>query len=123
MGSSSPIRTGEIATALGIPGSTATDLVGRMGAKGLVSHEKYRGVSLTKKGRAKARELFRRHRLLELFLVKELAMTRERACSASSRLDEHMPNEMADEICRKYHHPETCPCDREIESSKECCPG
>ncbi len=116
-------RTGEIARELNIPGSTATDLVERMKAKGLVIHENYYGVSLTAKGWASAEELFRRHRLLELFLVRELDLSAEEACAASARMDEHLPNELADEICRKYSHPETCPCGREIAPSSGCCKG
>ncbi|MFQ5815349.1 MAG: metal-dependent transcriptional regulator [Candidatus Hydrothermarchaeaceae archaeon] len=122
-GHTSRTKTGEIARGLGIPGSTATDLVRRMEAKGLVTHEKYYGVSLTPNGRARAEEIFRHHRLLEFLLVEELALSAEDACVASGRMDEHLPKDVADVICMKYSHPDTCPCGKELLPSSECCPG
>jgi DtxR family Mn-dependent transcriptional regulator len=115
-------KTGEIARELGIPGSTATDLVKRMEAKGLVTYEKYYGVSLTPLGRSRAEELFRSHRLLEVLLVKELDLSAEDACIASGKMEECLSKELADLICRKYSHPDTCPCGKELPNS-ECCPG
>ncbi len=123
VGTNSRIKTGEIASKLGIPGSTATDLVKRMETEGLLSYKKYYGVSLTPLGRSKAEQIYRNHRLLELLLVKELSLTEEEACTASSGIDEHLSKDLADVICKKYSHPVSCPCGKEVLSSNECCPG
>ncbi len=120
-GVTSRTKTGEIARELRIPGSTTTDLVKRMEAEGLLSYEKYYGASLTPKGRTRAEQLFRNHRLLEVLLVRELALSVEDACMASGGMEEHLPQKLADMICSKYSHPDTCPCGKELVSSGECC--
>ncbi len=52
--------------------SSVTDMIQRLSVKKLVDYKKYKGVSLTKKGKQKALQVIRKHRLWELFLVKHL---------------------------------------------------
>ncbi len=120
-GVASRTRSGEIASELGIPSSTATDLVKRMYTKDLVNYEKYYGVSLTPKGQERAEQLFRNHRLLEVLFVREFSLTASEACNISNGMDKHLPVELADVICKKYTHPDTCPCGKELLSNEGCC--
>ena len=92
----------QIAQRTGQKVPTATEAIKRLAAQGLVHHERYAGVSLTKEGKALAMGMVRRHRLLETFLVQELGYTwdevhadadlLEHACSDRfiERLDAHL---------------------------------
>ena len=97
-----PLALGDLAAALDQKLPTASEAVKRLAAKDLVVHERYRGVTLTDLGRDMARQVARRHRLLESFLVTTLGYTwdevheeadlLEHACSDRfiARLDAHL---------------------------------
>lgn len=68
------VTTGEVAAALGVSPGTATSMVKTLGGSGLVDYEPYAGVRLTDAGRQLATRVLRRHRLIELFLVRVLGM-------------------------------------------------
>src|ERR1051326_5942918 len=69
------VPMGHLATALGVVPGTATTMVKALADSGLVRYEPYMGVRLTKAGEKLAALVLRRHRLIELFLVKVLGMS------------------------------------------------
>lgn len=97
-----PLALGDLAAALNQKLPTASEAVKRLAAKELVVHERYRGVTLTELGRDLSRQVARRHRLLETFLVETLGYTwdevhdeadvLEHACTDRfiARLDAHL---------------------------------
>ncbi|MFW9997304.1 MAG: metal-dependent transcriptional regulator [Candidatus Odinarchaeota archaeon] len=116
-----PLSTKQIADKLGLSQSTVTTVVtGRLVKDALVSYKKYSKVSLTEKGEDTAKEHHRHHRLLEVFLVKELGISKEEACKEAERLMHSVSCETVNRICKKYDHPEQCPCQRTIYSSMQC---
>jgi len=68
------VSTGQIATALKVAPATVTSMLKTLAASGLVSYEPYSGVSLTGAGQELALHVLRRHRLVELFLVRVMGM-------------------------------------------------
>src|SRR3954447_21366559 len=66
--SGGPVGTSELASRLGVAPATATAMLKRLDRLGLVSHQPYRGVTLTDAGTRVALEVIRHHRLLESFL-------------------------------------------------------
>lgn len=64
--------TTDIADMLGTKASSVTDMLKRLKEKKLADYQRYKGVSLTKKGQKIALGLIRKHRLWETFLVKKL---------------------------------------------------
>ncbi|MCH8903083.1 MAG: metal-dependent transcriptional regulator [Bacteroidetes bacterium] len=69
---SGSISTNAIAEMIKTTAASVTDMVKRLRTKKLVDHEKYKGTLLTKKGSAIAKNLIRKHRLWESFLVEKL---------------------------------------------------
>jgi DtxR family Mn-dependent transcriptional regulator len=69
------VSTGQIAAALRVTPGTATAMVKTLGDSGLVSYEPYAGVRLTPAGTQLAAHVLRRHRLVELFLVRVMGMS------------------------------------------------
>lgn len=61
-------RVVDIALSLGISQASVTNMVKRLDAEGFVKHEKYRGLILTEEGRAIAKAVGERHRILTEFL-------------------------------------------------------
>ena len=74
-------RAVDIAAALGISQASVSAMIQRLDAEGFVVYEKYRGLVLTEKGRALAREIAARHdvltRLLRRFGIDEETIYRD----------------------------------------------
>jgi DtxR family Mn-dependent transcriptional regulator len=68
------VSMGRIGGALGVAPGTVTAMVKTLADSGLLVYEPYSGVRLTDAGRQLALHVLRRHRLVELFLVKVLKM-------------------------------------------------
>src|SRR5918999_2663107 len=64
--------TKEVAERLSIAPPSVTNMFVRLREMGLVEYERYRGVSLTERGRGEAMRLLRRLRLVETFLPEDL---------------------------------------------------
>jgi DtxR family transcriptional regulator, Mn-dependent transcriptional regulator len=64
----------QISSALSVAPGTVTAMVKTLADSGLVTYEPYSGVRLTPSGRQLALHVLRRHRLIELFLVKVMGM-------------------------------------------------
>jgi DtxR family Mn-dependent transcriptional regulator len=67
-----PVSTNAIAEVLEIKPSSVTDMIKKLSAKEFLKYEKYKGVSITEKGKKKALQIIRKHRLWEVFLVEKL---------------------------------------------------
>src|SRR5208337_5423435 len=63
-----------LASAMGVVPGTATSMVKALADSGLVEYEPRGGVRLTRSGEQLALHVLRRHRLVELFLVKSLGL-------------------------------------------------
>jgi DtxR family Mn-dependent transcriptional regulator len=66
--------TGQLATLMGVVPGTATSMMKALADSGLVEYEPRQGVRLTPSGEQLAVHVLRRHRLVELFLVKVLGL-------------------------------------------------
>ena len=69
-----PVSTGQIAASLSVAPGTVTAMLKTLANSSLVSYEPYSGVSLTDPGRQLAVHVLRRHRLVELFLVRVMGL-------------------------------------------------
>ncbi len=83
---------GQIATALRVTNGTVTAMVKTLADSGLVSYEPYSGVRLTAAGAQLAGHVLRRHRLVELFLVRVLGLDWSEVHDEAERL-EHVISE------------------------------
>jgi DtxR family Mn-dependent transcriptional regulator len=69
------VPMGQVAATLGVAPGTATTMVKALAESGLAQYEPYSGVRLTAAGAKLAALVLRRHRLVELFLVKVMGMS------------------------------------------------
>lgn len=109
LGGGDVVSIGQLAERLEVTPVSANEMVKRLGDQGLVSHRPYKGVSLTRKGRAAASSVVRRQRLWECFLYDHLkiewAQVYELACS----LEHATAPEVTDALANFLGIPGTCP--------------
>lgn len=103
------VAVARLAKRLGVTPVSANEMMRRLGEQGLVSHAPYKGVTLTKKGRAAAVNVLRRQRLWECFLYDHLnvewALVYEFACS----LEHATAPELTEALAGFLGNPKTCP--------------
>lgn len=91
--SNMPISTNAIADKLQTKAASVTDMLQKLANKGLASYYKYKGVRLTKTGSKEALKIVRKHRLWEVFLVKELNFNWDQVHEVAEQL-EHIKSPM-----------------------------
>jgi DtxR family transcriptional regulator, Mn-dependent transcriptional regulator len=90
------VKTTTLARRLGVKPPSATAMVKKLAARGLVDHQPYRGVQLTPSGERLALEILRHHRLLELYLARTLELDLDAVHAEADRL-EHALSETLEE--------------------------
>lgn len=90
------VSTNNIAAELQTSAASVSDMLKRLSEKKLINYEKYRGVQLTKAGRAIALSLIRSHRLWEVFLVDKLQYNWDQVHDLAEELEHvHEPDMLA----------------------------
>ena len=91
-----------------VPGSI-TNTIEHLESHGLVTHEPYRGVKLTRQGEKIALDIIRRHRLAECLLSEllkaEWSTVHEDAC----KLEHALSKKLTDLLEERLGHPKFCP--------------
>lgn len=92
------VPMGQISTSLGVVPGTATTMIKTLAESGLVHYEPYLGVRLTPAGEKLAGLVLRRHRLIELFLVKVLGMSWAEVHDEAERLEHAVSERLIERI-------------------------
>jgi DtxR family Mn-dependent transcriptional regulator len=100
---------GQLAAALGVAPGTATTMVKTLAESGLVEYEPYAGVALTKAGEKLAALVVRRHRLIELFLVRVLGFGWDEVHDEAEQLEHVVSERLIERIDEMLGHPEADP--------------
>jgi Mn-dependent DtxR family transcriptional regulator len=103
------VPMGQIAGALGVVPGTATTMMKALAESGLVRYEPYMGVRLTPAGEKLAGLVLRRHRLIELFLVKVLNMSWAEVHDEAERLEHAVSESLIDRIDEMLGRPAVDP--------------
>jgi len=86
-------RVGEIADDLGVKSSSVNVMLKILSGKGLLIHEKYGYIKLTKAGREIAEKIKERHHFLNKFLVKYLGVSKKIAAYDACGLEHSLSKE------------------------------
>ena len=103
------VSTNTLRDALNITAPSVTDMAQRLVAAGLVDYQKYRGVVLTDAGREIALRVIRRHRLIELYLMRELGYELREVHGEAERLEHAVSDQFVAAIARKLGNPQLDP--------------
>ncbi|HEY4219540.1 MAG TPA: metal-dependent transcriptional regulator [Gemmatimonadaceae bacterium] len=101
--------TNEIASTLGVAPASVSGMVRRLADQGLIAHERYRGVQLTKAGRLAALRTIRRHRIIEAYLTTALGYPWDRVHDEAERLEHAASDELIDRMAAAIGEPTTDP--------------
>tara|TARA_B100000965_G_C19488554_1_gene711928 strand:+ start:273 stop:929 length:657 start_codon:yes stop_codon:yes gene_type:complete len=86
------VSTNSIADYLDMKPSSVTDMLKKFAEKKFINYQKYKGTSLTKKGKLTALSIIRKHRLWETFLVEKLSFGWDQVHIIAEQL-EHIKSE------------------------------
>ena len=86
------ISTNSVADYLNMKPSSVTDMLKKLADKKYINYQKYKGSSLTKKGKLVALSIIRKHRLWETFLVEKLGFGWDQVHLIAEQL-EHIKSE------------------------------
>ena len=104
-----PATTGQLAAALGVAPGTVTSMLKTLDAARLAAHRPYEGVALTPAGRVLALRVIRRHRLLELFLMRTLEMPWDEVHDEAEHMEHAVSDLLVDRIDAFLGHPDVDP--------------
>jgi DtxR family Mn-dependent transcriptional regulator len=104
-----PAATGEVAQALDVSPGTVTSMLKTLADGGLAKYTPYEGVRLTPAGKAMALRVVRRHRLIELFLVRTLQLTWDEVHEEAENMEHAVSDLLVDRIDTFLGHPKTDP--------------
>ena len=92
------VTTSAIAEELKISSPSVTDMIKRLYDSEYINYTPYYGVRLTKKGERVALKIIRRHRLLEVFLMKVMNFPWELVHDEAERLEHVISDEFEDRL-------------------------
>jgi DtxR family Mn-dependent transcriptional regulator len=99
------VSMGQVAAALGVAPGTATTMVKALSESGLAEYEPYSGVRLTAAGEKLAGLVLRRHRLVELFLVRVMGMNWDEVHDDAEQLEHVVSERLIERIDEMLEHP------------------
>lgn len=101
--------TTEVASRLAVATASVSAMVRRLTGQGLVSHERYGALRLTKKGRAVALQTVRRHRVIEAYLVAALGYGWDEVHEEAERLEHAASPELINRMAAAIGEPAVDP--------------
>jgi len=103
------VTTSAVHEQLGVSDATVTMLFKDFAEAGWVEHTPYRGVHLTALGELKAKEVIRHHRLLELYLARELGYSWDKVHDEADKLEHVISEEFEDRLDALLGYPTVDP--------------
>lgn len=94
------VKTTELAKFMDVTPASVTGMLKTLYKEGLVDYQRYQGVSLTEEGLEKAKDLRRKHHIMERFLTNVLDMDPESAHNEAHAIEHSLSDETANKICR-----------------------
>jgi DtxR family Mn-dependent transcriptional regulator len=98
-----------VAERLSVSAASVSNMFARLQETGLVEHERYRGATLTERGRREALRLLRRHRLIETFLLEHLGYPWQEVHEEAERLEHAVSDDFTERLAEFLGHPDHDP--------------
>jgi DtxR family transcriptional regulator, Mn-dependent transcriptional regulator len=103
------VSTSEIAERLRVSPASATNMVKRLARLKLVSYARYHGVAVTPAGRRIALEIIRHHRLVELYLARELGVSIDQVDREAEKMEHVLSDDVAARMASRLGDPTVDP--------------
>jgi DtxR family transcriptional regulator, Mn-dependent transcriptional regulator len=105
LASNGEVSNTSLAETLQISSASVTGMLKKLQERGLVNHEPYKGVVLTKHGERTALEVVRHHRLIETYLHQVLGYPLDQVHDEAEKLEHHISEELEKRMAEKLGHP------------------
>lgn len=103
------VTTGRLADTLSLTPGTVTSMLKTLAESDLAEYRPYEGVRLNRSGKSLALRMLRRHRLIELFLVKTLGLTWDEVHDEAEHMEHAVSDALVDRMDEFLGHPEADP--------------
>lgn len=108
-GGTGSVSTTQLAERLEVAPASVTEMLATLRALDLVTHDRYHGSALTSRGVAAALQTIRRHRLIELFLVRMLGYSWDEVHEEAERMEHVVSKRMEERIFEALGRPDLDP--------------
>ena len=105
----SKISNKEIANRMQVSPPAVTEMIKKLISEDLIVKDKHKGYLLTETGTINVAELYRKHRLIEVFLVDHLQYTCDQIHQEAEILEHTVSDHFIDALDRLLNYPQTCP--------------
>ena len=103
------VTTSALADRMHVSPAAASSMLKRLEESGFAERSSVDGITLTEQGRLAALQLVRRHRLLEVFLVRVMGFTWDQVNSEAHRLEHAISAAFEERMDRLCDYPSHCP--------------
>jgi DtxR family Mn-dependent transcriptional regulator len=103
------VGTNELAGALNVKPSSVNDMLKKLRSKSFIDFEKYGKIFLTEKGKRRAIEIIRKHRLWETFLYEKLDFTWDEVHEIAEQLEHIQSEKLVEKLDKFLGFPKTDP--------------
>ena len=121
------VKTSRISKDLGITPASVTEMLKRLDKMDYVEYSQYKGAKLTEKGLKIAKNITRKHRLLERFLHDILKLKDHFLHDQACEMEHSLSDDAERALCQVLEHPDKCPgdsvipaCDLKFTTCEEC---
>ncbi len=106
------VKTTELANFMGVSPASVTEMTKTLAADGLVIYEKYKGIRLSEEGLTVARQVRKKHHVIEQLLVNCLGMEHQEAHEEAHKMEHTISDSTSIRICNMVGNPvdEDCQC-------------
>lgn len=112
------VSTTSLAERLNVTAPAVPRMLKRLKSAGYVRHVPYQGVELTQRGLEEALFEIRRHRILEVFLVKVMGFTWDETHKYADNLGKGLDDTLTQRMAEMAHFPTRCPHGEPIPDAK-----
>lgn len=116
-------KTTELASYMGVSPASVSEMVKVLAKEGLVEYEKYKGVSLTEKGLTYARQIRKKHHVVERFLTDYLNIDHKTAHEEACKIEHAISDDSAIRMCHMMGTPVDVDCQSCISPCKAMSEG
>lgn len=99
----------ELSAAMNVSMPTANSMVKKLDAQGWLRYEKYKPLTITKKGKKKASLIIRKHRLTEMFLVEKMGFSWENVHEIAEQVEHVQSDAFFDRMDELLGYPKIDP--------------
>lgn len=114
-----PVPAARVAEMLSVTPPTASEMLKRLEADGLIERGPRKGPLLTRKGRAEAERVVRHHRVIERFLTDFMGYTPAESHVHADAMGDAFSDEMVERLAVQLGNPERCPHGWPVDPSHE----